>query len=226
MPGGDRPARAARPPDPDPGLQRGARGSRQGCEAGGRAGGGRRRDRRHRRPPPGRRRPDGRARADRRRCEADERPARPRRNDRPGGRARRRGIPGEGRLRPTARRLRPRRRRLRVGAGAAPAAGSSSPPAARSSTSSSGSTPTGWRRGSSDGDVLTLVEKAQAAVEADEQAEMEARMRAGEFTFDDFLAAQKMLKKMGSPSRHGEVHRDRRRAHPRPGSPVADHLDR
>src|SRR4051812_7421234 len=48
------------------------------------------------------------------------------------------------------------------------------------------------------GDVLTLVEKAQAAVEEDEQAAMEARMRAGEFTFDDFLAAQKMLKKMGS----------------------------
>ena len=48
------------------------------------------------------------------------------------------------------------------------------------------------------GDVLTLVEKAQAAVEADEQAEMEERMRAGEFTFDDFLAAQKMLQKMGS----------------------------
>jgi signal recognition particle subunit SRP54 len=48
------------------------------------------------------------------------------------------------------------------------------------------------------GDVLTLVEKAQAAVADDEQAEMEARMRAGEFTFDDFLAAQKMLKKMGS----------------------------
>ena len=48
------------------------------------------------------------------------------------------------------------------------------------------------------GDVLTLVEKAQAAVAEDEQAEMEARMRAGEFTFDDFLAAQKMLKKMGS----------------------------
>ena len=47
------------------------------------------------------------------------------------------------------------------------------------------------------GDVLTLVEKAEAAVEADEQAAMEARMRAGEFTFDDFLAAQKMLKKMG-----------------------------
>jgi signal recognition particle subunit SRP54 len=47
------------------------------------------------------------------------------------------------------------------------------------------------------GDVLTLIEKAEAAVEEDEQAAMEARMRAGQFTFDDFLAAQKMLKKMG-----------------------------
>jgi signal recognition particle subunit SRP54 len=47
------------------------------------------------------------------------------------------------------------------------------------------------------GDVLTLIEKAEAAVEEDEQAAMEARMRAGIFTFDDFLSAQKMLKKMG-----------------------------
>jgi signal recognition particle subunit SRP54 len=47
------------------------------------------------------------------------------------------------------------------------------------------------------GDVLTLIEKAEAAVEEDEQALMEARMRAGVFTFDDFLSAQKMLKKMG-----------------------------
>jgi signal recognition particle subunit SRP54 len=47
------------------------------------------------------------------------------------------------------------------------------------------------------GDVLTLIEKAEAAVDEDEQALMEARMRAGIFTFDDFLAAQKMLKKMG-----------------------------
>ena len=38
------------------------------------------------------------------------------------------------------------------------------------------------------GDVLTLIEKAEAAVEEDEQEEMERRMRAGEFTFDDFLA--------------------------------------
>ena len=32
------------------------------------------------------------------------------------------------------------------------------------------------------GDVLTLIEKAEAAVEEDEEAEMEARMRAGQFT--------------------------------------------
>jgi signal recognition particle subunit SRP54 len=47
------------------------------------------------------------------------------------------------------------------------------------------------------GDVLTLVEKAEAAVEADEQAELEKRLRAGEFTFDDFLTSYKMLRRMG-----------------------------
>jgi signal recognition particle subunit SRP54 len=47
------------------------------------------------------------------------------------------------------------------------------------------------------GDVLTLIEKAEDAVEADEQAEMERRLRAGEFTFDDFLASYKMLRRMG-----------------------------
>src|ERR671933_1605925 len=47
------------------------------------------------------------------------------------------------------------------------------------------------------GDVLTLIEKASAAVEEDEQAALEARVRAGQFTFDDFLAAQKMLRRMG-----------------------------
>ncbi|MDQ3161939.1 MAG: signal recognition particle protein [Actinomycetota bacterium] len=47
------------------------------------------------------------------------------------------------------------------------------------------------------GDVLTLIEKAEEAVEEDEAEAMEARMRAGQFTFDDFLAAQKMLRKMG-----------------------------
>ncbi|MGZ8783150.1 MAG: signal recognition particle protein [Gaiellaceae bacterium] len=48
------------------------------------------------------------------------------------------------------------------------------------------------------GDVLTLIERAEEAVEEDEQAAMEARMRAGVFTFDDYLSAQGMLKKMGS----------------------------
>ena len=47
------------------------------------------------------------------------------------------------------------------------------------------------------GDVLTLIEKAEAAVEADEQVEMEKRLRAGEFTFDDFLASYRMLRRMG-----------------------------
>jgi signal recognition particle subunit SRP54 len=47
------------------------------------------------------------------------------------------------------------------------------------------------------GDVLTLIEKAEAAVEADDQAELEKRMRAGEFTFDDFLTSYRMLRKMG-----------------------------
>ena len=37
------------------------------------------------------------------------------------------------------------------------------------------------------GDVLTLIEQAEEAVEEDEQAERSARMRAGQFTFDDFL---------------------------------------
>jgi signal recognition particle subunit SRP54 len=47
------------------------------------------------------------------------------------------------------------------------------------------------------GDVLTLIERAEAAVEEDEQADMEKRMQQGKFTFDDFLKAQKMLKRMG-----------------------------
>src|SRR5919205_905308 len=47
------------------------------------------------------------------------------------------------------------------------------------------------------GDVLSLIERAEAAVEADEQAEMEKRLAAGQFTFDDFLKAYKMLRRMG-----------------------------
>ena len=47
------------------------------------------------------------------------------------------------------------------------------------------------------GDVLTLIERAEQAVAEDEQAPMERRMRKGQFTFDDFLQAQKMLRRMG-----------------------------
>jgi signal recognition particle subunit SRP54 len=47
------------------------------------------------------------------------------------------------------------------------------------------------------GDVLTLIEKAEAAAGEDEHAEMEQRLRAGEFTFDDFLASYRMLRRMG-----------------------------
>jgi signal recognition particle subunit SRP54 len=47
------------------------------------------------------------------------------------------------------------------------------------------------------GDVLTLIEKAEEAVAEEEQEEMERRLRAGEFTFDDFLASYRMLRRMG-----------------------------
>src|SRR5918998_4924773 len=47
------------------------------------------------------------------------------------------------------------------------------------------------------GDVLSLIEKAEAAASEEDQAELEARMRAGEFTFDDFLASYRMLRRMG-----------------------------
>ena len=48
------------------------------------------------------------------------------------------------------------------------------------------------------GDILTLVERAEQAVEEDEQKEMEARMMAGQFTFDDFLKSYRMVQRMGS----------------------------
>ena len=47
------------------------------------------------------------------------------------------------------------------------------------------------------GDVLTLIEKAEAAAEEGEQEEMEQRLRAGEFTFDDFLGSYRMVRRMG-----------------------------
>jgi signal recognition particle subunit SRP54 len=47
------------------------------------------------------------------------------------------------------------------------------------------------------GDVLSLIEKAEAAVEEDERDDMEKRLMQGEFTFDDFLRSYKMLRRMG-----------------------------
>jgi signal recognition particle subunit SRP54 len=47
------------------------------------------------------------------------------------------------------------------------------------------------------GDVLTLIERAEAAVEEGDKEELERRMMAGEFSFDDFLKSYKMLRRMG-----------------------------
>src|SRR5205085_9501868 len=47
------------------------------------------------------------------------------------------------------------------------------------------------------GDVLTLIERAEAAVEEDEQKVLEERMLQGQFSFDDFLRSYKMLRRMG-----------------------------
>jgi signal recognition particle subunit SRP54 len=48
------------------------------------------------------------------------------------------------------------------------------------------------------GDVLTLIERAEAAAEEDEQAALEKRLMQGRFSFEDFLQAYKMMRKMGS----------------------------
>jgi signal recognition particle subunit SRP54 len=48
------------------------------------------------------------------------------------------------------------------------------------------------------GDVLTLIERAEQAVEEDEQKELEARMMQGQFSFDDFLKSYRMIRRMGS----------------------------
>ena len=47
------------------------------------------------------------------------------------------------------------------------------------------------------GDVLTLIEKAEAVVDVEDKEAMEQRMLAGEFTFDDFLSSSRMMRKMG-----------------------------
>jgi len=48
------------------------------------------------------------------------------------------------------------------------------------------------------GDVLSLIEKAQDAVEADDAAAMEQKLRKDGFTLETFLEQMQMVKKMGS----------------------------
>lgn len=48
------------------------------------------------------------------------------------------------------------------------------------------------------GDVLSLIEKAEAAYDAKTAAEMERKMRESSFTLEDFLSQLRQLKKMGN----------------------------
>ena len=47
------------------------------------------------------------------------------------------------------------------------------------------------------GDMLTLIEKAQANIDAEKAAELERKMRNAEFTFEDFLEQMEQMRKMG-----------------------------
>ncbi len=47
------------------------------------------------------------------------------------------------------------------------------------------------------GDMLSLIEKAQAGIDADKAKEMERKMRNAEFTFEDFLEQMEQVKKLG-----------------------------
>jgi signal recognition particle subunit SRP54 len=48
------------------------------------------------------------------------------------------------------------------------------------------------------GDVLSLIEKAEAAIDVDDAAKLEAKIRSNEFTLEDFRDQLKTLKKMGN----------------------------
>lgn len=50
------------------------------------------------------------------------------------------------------------------------------------------------------GDVMTLIEKAEAAFDETEAKKMEEKLRRADFTFDDFLEQMQALKKMGPMS--------------------------
>jgi signal recognition particle subunit SRP54 len=48
------------------------------------------------------------------------------------------------------------------------------------------------------GDILTLVEKAEAQIDKAEAEKLEEKIRKNEFTFDDFLSQMRTIQKMGS----------------------------
>lgn len=50
------------------------------------------------------------------------------------------------------------------------------------------------------GDVLSLIEKAEAQIDADKAAEMEKRLKKAEFDFNDYLEYMKQIKNMGGIS--------------------------
>lgn len=50
------------------------------------------------------------------------------------------------------------------------------------------------------GDVVSLIEKAQETLDADQAADVEARLKSGTFTLDDFLDQLRQVRKMGSLS--------------------------
>jgi signal recognition particle subunit SRP54 len=47
------------------------------------------------------------------------------------------------------------------------------------------------------GDVMSLIEKAEAQIEEDEAKELERKLRRNEFTLEDFLKQLKTIRKMG-----------------------------
>jgi signal recognition particle subunit SRP54 len=47
------------------------------------------------------------------------------------------------------------------------------------------------------GDVLSLIEKAEQAIDEDEAAQLEEKLRKNEFTLDDFRAQLKTIRRMG-----------------------------
>jgi len=50
------------------------------------------------------------------------------------------------------------------------------------------------------GDVLSLIEKAQASVDEEKAREMEQRVRKAQFTYDDYLTSMEQMKNMGGIS--------------------------